>query len=62
MYIIENGMHIKEVIIVSIESQDYIRLLEKQRQRTVLRKMYFDTTIDYIVTGRKCIVVEDEEH
>lgn len=24
--------------------------------------VYFDTTIDYIVTGRKCIVVEDEEH
>ena len=24
--------------------------------------MYFDTTIDYIVTGRKCIVVDDEEH
>lgn len=24
--------------------------------------VYFDTTIDYIVTGRKCIVVKDEEH
>lgn len=77
VYIIENGMRIKEVIIVNIANGFYqvcftdrkgsiklreSRLLEKQRQRTVLRKMYFDTTIDYIVTGRKCIVVEDEEH
>ena len=69
MYIIENGMHIKEVIIVNIANGFYqvcftdrkgsiklresrlYRLLEKQRQRTVLRKMNFNTTIDYIVTG-----------
>ena len=51
---------------IGISTDGYRNIEQGKNGTSIITLMdmavYFDTTIDYIVTGRKCIVVEDEEH
>ena len=50
---------------IGISTDGYRNIEQGKNGASIITLMemsvYFDTTIDYIVTGRKCIVVEDEE-
>ena len=51
---------------IGISTDGYRNIEQGKNGASIITLMemsvYFDTTIDYIVTGRKSIVVEDEEH
>ena len=51
---------------IGISTDGYRNIEQGKNGASIITLMemavYFDTTIDYIVTGRKCIVVKDEEH
>lgn len=51
---------------IGISADGYRNIEQGKNGASIITLMemsvYFDTTIDYIVTGRKCIVVENEEH
>ncbi|WP_299057235.1 helix-turn-helix transcriptional regulator [uncultured Eubacterium sp.] len=51
---------------IGISTDGYRNIEQGKNGASIITLMemaqYFNTTIDYIVTGRKCVVVEDEEN
>lgn len=51
---------------IGISTDGYRNIEQGKNGASIITLMemaqYFNTTIDFIVTGRKCVVVEDEEN
>lgn len=51
---------------IGISTDGYRNIEQGKNGASIITLMemaqYFNTTIDYIVTGRKCVVVENEEN